>query len=76
MPTKKINFYRKILLEIFIDDKSLRDQLIESTAQNSKATKDKSDLKFIVNSLVEITDKRSIFVISGPTQSGKVSVIN
>ena len=76
MSTKKINFYRKILLEIFIDDKSLRDQLIESTAQNSKATKDKSDLKFIVNSLVEITDKRSIFVISGPTQSGKVSVIN
>ena len=76
MSTKKINFYRKILLEIFIDDKSLRDQLIESTAKNSKATKDKSDLKFIVNSLVEITDKRSIFVISGPTQSGKVSVIN
>lgn len=49
---KKIAFYKKILLDIFFEDKSLHEQMMESPLTNSKLTKDKSDFKYVVNSLV------------------------
>lgn len=74
--TKKEAFYKQILLDIFFEDKSQHEHILESTLHTSKGVKDKSDFKYVVNSLVESTDKRSICVIAGPTQSGKISVIN
>ncbi len=45
-------------------------------SNNVKLPKDKSDFKFVVNHLVEITDKKSLCIIAGPTQAGKTSVIS
>lgn len=45
-------------------------------SNNVKLPKDKSDFKFIVNQLVEVTEKKSLCIIAGPTQAGKVSVIS